>query len=73
MPREIEKIRKFPRCTVGVARIGQLRVRIPEFIEEGMAHGLDCRQSLRRRVFQQSGDQINCLLWSSPENLIVSD
>ena len=50
---ELEKVGHVLRCAIGVARVGQLDVGIPELIEERVHHGLDSGQTLSRRVLEQ--------------------
>lgn len=54
---------------VGVARVGQACVGIPELVEEGVDHGIDCRQALCGSVFEQLGDQVDGVGIGLPENL----
>jgi hypothetical protein len=69
MSGEIEEIGEVLSCATRVPRVGQSGIGISEFIEERVAHRLDSGETLRRRVFQQSRDQINGLVRSSPEYL----
>lgn len=50
---ELEEVRHVFRCAIGVARVGQLDVGIPELVEEWVHHGLDSGQTLSRRVLEQ--------------------
>lgn len=53
-----------------MARIGKASTWIPQFVEEWLAHGINRRQSLSRRVLQESRDQFNCVRRGLPEHLI---
>lgn len=50
---EIEQVWQLPGRTVGVARVGQLDVRIPELIEEWVDHSVNRGQTLRWRIFEE--------------------
>jgi hypothetical protein len=50
---ELEKVGHVLGCAIGVARVGQLDVGIPELIEERVDHGLDSGQTLSGRVLEQ--------------------
>jgi len=50
---EVKEIRKFPGRAAPVARVGQPRIGISQFIEEWLAHRINCRQSLGRGVLQK--------------------
>jgi hypothetical protein len=50
---ELEEVRHVLGCAIGVARVGQLDVGIPELIEEWVDHGLDSGQTLSRGVLEQ--------------------
>jgi hypothetical protein len=52
-----------------MAGIRKFSVRIPQFIEKGMDHRFDCRESLCRRVLEKPRDQIDGVLVGLTENL----
>lgn len=52
-----------------VSRVGEPGSWIPQFVEEGMAHGLNGRQSLGRSVFQERRDEVNGLRGCLAEDL----
>lgn len=66
---EVEEGRQIPHSAVGVARIGQTRVGVPQLIEEWVHHGINGGKSLCRCVFQQLGDQIDSAGIGFAENL----
>lgn len=53
-----------------MARVGQSCVGIPELVKEGVYHGINGRQSLRRSVLQKLGDQIDRSGVSLPKDLV---
>lgn len=55
--------------SVGVTRVGEAGIWIPQFIEEGVDHGINGRKTLRRGVFEQLRDQIDCLRIRLPKDL----
>jgi len=69
MPREIEQIWEILDGAIGVTRIWKPSVWISEFVEERVTHSFDSRQSLGRRVLQESRDEVDGFLCSLPENL----
>lgn len=66
---EVEQLRKIPCGAVGVTRIWKTCLRVPQFVEEGLHHGIDCRESLCGRVLQQLRDQVDRARISFPEHL----
>lgn len=58
---ELEEVGHVLGCAIGVARVGQLDVGIPELVEEWVNHGLDSGQTLSRCVLEQFGDEVNCI------------
>lgn len=44
-----------------MAGVREAAVGIAELVEEGVDHGIDGRETLSRRVFEQRGDQIDSL------------
>ena len=50
---ELEQVGHVLGCAVGVARVGQLDVGIPELVEEWVDHSLDSGQTLSRSVLEQ--------------------
>ena len=50
---ELEQVGHVLGCAVGVARVGQLDVGIPELVEEWVDHSLDGGQTLSRSVLEQ--------------------
>ena len=69
MSREIKENGQVLSWIVVMARIGEAGGRIPEFVEEGVAHGLDGRQALRGSVLQKCRNQVDSLRGSFPEYL----
>ena len=59
MPREIKKVRQLPRRACRVTRVRQPGSRISQLVEEGLNHGVNGRQSLRRRILEESGNKVN--------------
>lgn len=59
MPREIKQVRQFPWRPCRVTRIRQAGTGIPQLVEEGLNHGVNGRQSLRRRILEKSGNKVN--------------
>jgi hypothetical protein len=65
---------QVPHGSVGVARVGQAGVGVPQLVEEGVHHGVNGRQSLGRCVLEQLGDEVDCVVVSLAEHLSrVSD
>jgi hypothetical protein len=72
--RELEEVRHVFGCAIGVARVGQLDVRVPELVEEWVHHGLDSGETLSRGVLEQFRNEINRVRISFAEDLYdVSD
>lgn len=69
MTGEVKQRGQLPWRAIGMTRIRQPGVGVPKFVEEGMAQCLHGGQALRRRILQESRDQINGLVGSSPEDL----
>lgn len=67
--REIEKPWHRFGGTVGVTRIREAAARVTKLVEERMAHRINCREALGRRVLKQSRDQIDGFSGSLTENL----
>jgi Zn-finger nucleic acid-binding protein len=42
MMREVVELRHIPVCAVGVTRVWQTRGRVPQLVEKGVHHGVDC-------------------------------
>lgn len=59
MMREVEQDWQILAASGRVTRVGESRVRIPQFIKEWMNHGVHSRQSLSRRVLKQARDQVD--------------
>lgn len=53
MVSELEEVGHVLGCAIGVARVGQLDVGIPELVEEWVDHSLDSGQTLSRSVLEQ--------------------
>lgn len=66
---EVVESRQIPYSAVGVAGVRQTCVGIPQLVEEGVHHGVDGGQSLRRCVLQQLRDQIDSVGVGFAENL----
>lgn len=66
---ELKEIGHVLGCAIGVARVGQLDVGIPELVEEWVNHSLDSGQTLSRCVLEQFGDEVNCIGVSFAEHL----
>lgn len=58
---EIEKTRQVLGTAIRMAGVGEAAVRIAELVEEWVDHGIDGRETLSRRVFEQRRDQIDSL------------
>jgi hypothetical protein len=71
MKGEVVKFWHIPRGAVGVTRVRQTSAWVPQLIEEGVDHGINGRQPLSRRVFQQLGDQIDRIRIGLPEHLYM--
>lgn len=69
MPREVEESGQVLGRVVVVSRVGEPSSRIPQFVEEGMAHGFNGRQPLGRSVFQEGRDEVNGLWGCLAEDL----
>lgn len=69
MVSEVEQLRKIPCGTVGVARVWEPCLRIPQLVEEGLDHGVDGRQALRWRVLQKLRDEVDSAGVGFPEHL----
>ncbi len=69
MSGEVEEGGKILQRPIGVARIGQLGVRIPQLIKERMAHGLDRRETLSRGILEETGDEVDGIWRSFAEDL----
>ena len=72
MPREIEEFRHLLRSPTGMAGIGKSTGRVAELIKERMAHSFNSRKTLGRRVFEQRGNEVNCL-WRRPSKHLLDD
>lgn len=68
---KFEEIGHILRCTVGVAGVRQLDVRISELIEEWVNHCLNCGKTLGRRVLEQFRDQVDRIRISLPKDLQI--
>ena len=66
---ELEEVGHVLGCAIGVARVGELDVGIPELVEEWVDHSLDSGQTLSRCVLEQFGDEVNCIGVSFAEHL----
>lgn len=69
MSREIKENGHVLGRIVVMARVREAGGRIPEFVEEGVAHGLDRRQALGGSVLQKCRNQVDSLRGSFPEYL----
>ena len=69
MVREVEESWQILVRSVGVARVRQLRGWVPQLVEEWMHHGVNCRQALRRRVFEQLRNQVDRIWVGLTEHL----
>lgn len=58
---EIEKTRQVLGTAIRMAGVGEAAVGIAELVEERVDHGIDGRETLSRRVFEQRRDQIDSL------------
>jgi ribose 1,5-bisphosphokinase PhnN len=67
--REFEEVRHIFGSAIGVARVGQLDVGIPELVEEWVHHGLDSGETLSRGVLKQFRNEINRVRISFAEDL----
>jgi hypothetical protein len=70
MTREVEELWELLRRPVGVTRVGEATSRVTKLVKEWVAHCLDSRQTLSRRIFEQSGDQLDCVRRCLAEDLI---
>jgi hypothetical protein len=66
---EVVQLRHIAGGSVRVTRVWQTRVRISQLIKERVHHGVDGRQTLGWRVFEQFRDQIDRIRISLPEHL----
>lgn len=67
---EVKEVGQVSQLTSSMAGIGQLSVGIPEFVEEGVYHGVDGSLTLGWCVLQQSGDEVNGVSISLSEDLV---
>ena len=70
MASEVEQCREFLQLPSLVSRVRQLRVWVPQLVEERMDHGVDSAQPLGRSVLKELGDEIYRIRICLAENLI---
>lgn len=66
---EVVEVWQVADSSVGVTRVRQTRVGIPQLVEEGVDHGVNGGQTLRWCVLQQFGDQVDSVRISFTEHL----
>jgi hypothetical protein len=66
---EIVEIWQVAHSAVGVTRVRQACVGIPQLVEEGVYHSVNGGKSLRRCVLQQLRDQVDSVRVSLAEDL----
>ena len=58
---EVVELGEVSQSSVGMTRVWKAGAGVSQFIEEGVHHGVNGGQTLGRSVFQQLGDQVNCV------------
>ncbi len=56
---KVKKLGHLLRCPIRMTRIWEATLRISQFVEERMAHGINRREALRRGILEQGRNQIN--------------
>lgn len=69
--REIEKSGQVFSAAVGMTRVRQSCARVPQLVEEGVDHGFNRGQALRRSVLEQLGDEIDRVGLGFAEHLTI--
>lgn len=70
MTRKVEQLRKLLDRSTWVSRIWQSGVRVAEFIEEGVNHCIDSRESLSRGVLKETRNKFDGICVRLPEHLV---
>lgn len=70
MTREVEERWQLARLTARVTRVWQLGALLTKFVEEGLTHGIDSRESLGWCILEKGRDQLNRLVRRFPENFV---
>lgn len=69
MSRKIKKLGKILEGTGLVPGVWEFGIGVPELVEEGLDHRIDGTQPLRRRVLEESGDQVDSISICLAEHL----
>lgn len=70
MVSEVVQLRHITSGSVGVTRVWETRVRVPQLVKEGVYHRIDSRKTLSWRVLEEFGDQIDRVGISLSEHLV---
>ena len=68
---KVVQLRQITSRSVGVTRVWQACVWIPQLIEEGVYHGINSGKTLGRRVLEQFRDQVDRVRVSLPKDLRI--